>query len=133
MKQKKVYFFSEVSSLIHLHVFGEGKEQYNTDTHTTHTHTHAPHHFPLTCSIHSISPVDALYSYLARDTDEGVPLLLDGGSWPLPLIMERVLPVLSKGLGKRVRLLALQPFNTAQVKNLCCTTHYTYSTYSTYV
>ena len=67
----------------------------------------------------SISPVSALHSLLAKDSNEGKSLLLDGGSWPLPLIMARLLPLLIKGLGKRVKLLTFRPFESAQVIKSC--------------
>ena len=77
----------------------------------------------------SVSPMDKLYSYLTKlDANEGEPLLLDGGSWPLPLIMERVLPFLVKGLGKRVKLVTLRPFNQPHVSILhdtCIIMYYT--------
>jgi U3 small nucleolar RNA-associated protein 22 len=61
-----------------------------------------------------ISPVSVLHSYLTRDANEGTPLLLNGGCWPLPLIMEKLLPILNKGLGKRVKLLTFRPFQSTQ-------------------
>ena len=42
-------------------------------------------------------------------------VLLDGAVWPLPLLLRKVVPVLHRGLEKRVKLLTILPEYEAKV------------------
>lgn len=42
-------------------------------------------------------------------------ILLDGAVWPLPLLLRKVVPVLRRGLEKRVKLLTILPQYEAKV------------------
>ena len=50
-------------------------------------------------------------------------MLLDGAAWPLPLILRKVLPVLYRGLGQRVRLAVIAVPEDRQV-GMCTVCRY---------
>lgn len=60
-----------------------------------------------------ISPASVLESILA-DSEVRETVLLDGLAWPLPLLLRRVLPILQRGLGHRVKLMVTKPFATPE-------------------
>ena len=62
----------------------------------------------------SIFPASVLESILA-DSEVRETVLLDGLAWPLPLLLKRVLPILQRGLGHRVKLMVTKPFATPEV------------------
>jgi hypothetical protein len=50
-------------------------------------------------------------------SDEAIreAVLLDGAVWSLPLLLRKVVPILNRGLEKRVKLLTILPENEAKV------------------
>lgn len=64
----------------------------------------------------SIAPGDAFEpSSVISDDATREAVLLDGAVWPLPLLLRKVVPILHRGLEKRVELLTVLPENEVKV------------------
>ena len=54
-------------------------------------------------------------SVIASDDSTKQAILLDGAVWPLPHLLRKVIPILHRGLEKRVKLLSILPEVDAKV------------------
>ena len=68
----------------------------------------------------SIAPRDVFKpSSVVSDDATREAILLDEAVWPLPLLLRKVLPVLRRGLEKRVKLLTVLPEDEVKVRCVC--------------
>lgn len=80
------------------------------------------YNFVLTLLSCSIGPGDVFNpSSVVSDDTTREAVLLDGAVWPLPLLLRKVLPILHRGLEKRVKLLTILPENEAKVHSVWLT------------
>lgn len=64
---------------------------------------------------YSISPASVLETCSIADSATKEAIQLDQAVWPLPLLMSRILPLLHRGLDKRIKLLVLLPMFEEEV------------------
>ena len=65
---------------------------------------------------YSISPGSVFEpSSVVSDDTTREAVLLDGAVWPLPLLLRKVVPILHRGLEKRVKLITVLPENETKV------------------